>query len=65
MSDVGFVGFLDDKRRINVAVTRARRHIAIVCNTVTVANDPTIKSLIEYGQQMGMVRSALEYEQGK
>ncbi len=29
----GNLGFLKDDRRLNVAVTRARRHVALICNS--------------------------------
>jgi hypothetical protein len=32
----GILGFLRDRRRINVAVTRAKRHLALVCDSDTV-----------------------------
>jgi len=41
------VGFLADYRRLNVAVTRARRHVALVCDPQTVAADGVIASLLE------------------
>ena len=42
------VGFLDDDRRLNVAVTRARRHLAVVCDPETVASSPTAASLLDH-----------------
>ncbi|GFS16911.1 DNA-binding protein SMUBP-2 [Elysia marginata] len=54
----GEVGFLSEKRRINVAVTRARRHLAVICDSDTVCNDPFIASLINYMTDRGDVLSA-------
>ncbi|KAM6937427.1 DNA-binding protein SMUBP-2 [Xenentodon cancila] len=57
----GEVGFLAEDRRINVAVTRARRHIAVVCDTQTVQNHAFLKSLISHMTEFGEVRTAFEY----
>lgn len=62
-SIVGEVGFLAEDRRINVAVTRARRHIAVVCDTQTVQNHPFLKSLVRHMTEFGEVRTAFEYIQ--
>ncbi|CAF3385123.1 unnamed protein product [Rotaria socialis] len=56
----GEVGFLSDSRRINVAITRARRHLCIICNVQTVTHDPFIKRLINYMLENAQVRSAFE-----
>ncbi|CAL1546219.1 unnamed protein product [Lymnaea stagnalis] len=62
----GEVGFLAEKRRINVAVTRARRHLTVVCDTETVSHDPFIKSLVDYMTGKGEVLSAHQYiQEGK
>uniref|UniRef100_A0A8C6L566 DNA-binding protein SMUBP-2 n=1 Tax=Nothobranchius furzeri TaxID=105023 RepID=A0A8C6L566_NOTFU len=57
----GEVGFLAENRRINVAVTRARRHIAVVCDTQTVQNHAFLKSLISHMTEFGETRTAFEY----
>jgi len=54
------IGFLRDNRRLNVAVTRAKRHCCIVCDTETVSQSPFVKGLIEWVEQHGEQRSALE-----
>jgi ATP-dependent RNA/DNA helicase IGHMBP2 len=61
-NEVGEVGFLADNRRMNVAVTRARRHCALVCDSETVSRDPFLKGLIEYFEQHGDIASAEGYE---
>lgn len=61
-NDRGEVGFLADNRRMNVAVTRARRHCCLVCDTDTVSKDPFLKRLVEYFEQHGEYVSAEGYE---
>ncbi|XP_055802390.1 uncharacterized protein LOC129871491 isoform X2 [Solanum dulcamara] len=55
------VGFLSDRRRMNVAVTRARRQCCLVCDTETVSGDKFLKGLIEYFEEHGEYLSASEY----
>ncbi|PON32046.1 Helicase SMUBP-2/Hcs1-like [Parasponia andersonii] len=55
------VGFLSDRRRMNVAVTRARRQCCLVCDTETVSSDGFLKRLIEYFEEHGEYSSASEY----
>ncbi|XP_048774514.1 DNA-binding protein SMUBP-2-like [Ostrea edulis] len=57
----GEVGFLAEKRRINVAVTRARRHLMVVCDSETVGHDTFLKSLVDYMSSHGVVRTAQEF----
>jgi superfamily I DNA and/or RNA helicase len=47
-----------------VAITRARRHLCIICNVQTVSHDPFIKRLIDYMLENGQVRSAFELVDG-
>ncbi|KAK9157815.1 hypothetical protein Scep_004389 [Stephania cephalantha] len=47
------VGFLSDQRRMNVAVTRARRQCCLICDTETVSSDSFLKRLIEYFEEHG------------
>ncbi|KAL8492804.1 hypothetical protein ACS0TY_024120 [Phlomoides rotata] len=56
------VGFLSDRRRMNVAVTRARRQCCIICDTETVSGDKFLKRLVEYFEEHGEYLSASEYD---
>jgi len=57
----GEVGFLGETRRLNVAVTRARRHLAVICDSETVKNDKFLGEFVEYLEKEGEVRSASMY----
>lgn len=46
-----------------MAVTRARRHLAVVCDTQTVQTHAFLKSLINHMTEYGEVRTAFEYLQ--
>ncbi|GFH15464.1 R3H domain-containing protein, partial [Haematococcus lacustris] len=56
----GEIGFLADKRRMNVAVTRARRHCALVCDSETLSHDPFLHGLVQYFEERGEYASAAE-----
>ncbi|XP_044468454.1 DNA-binding protein SMUBP-2 isoform X2 [Mangifera indica] len=55
------VGFLSDRRRMNVAVTRARRQCCLVCDTDTVTSDGFLNRLVEYFEENGEYLSGSEY----
>ena len=46
---------------MNVAVTRARRHLTIVGDSSTVSRDPFLSSLVEYVSAHGEIWSAEQY----
>ena len=51
-------------RRTNVAMTRARRHLALIGDSSTVSREPFINGMISYCQEHGEVCSAHDYING-
>jgi ATP-dependent RNA/DNA helicase IGHMBP2 len=52
------VGFLADSRRLNVAITRARRQVFIIGDSETICADPVLKSLFDYACNSALLISA-------
>lgn len=55
------IGFLKDYRRMNVAMTRARRQLVIIGDSATIGNDPFYTEMLEYCEVFGQYRTAWEY----
>ena len=55
------VGFLSDYRRLNVAVTRAKKQVFIVGNSETISADFVLKSLFDYACENGERLSAATF----
>ena len=47
-NEYGQIGFLKDLRRLNVAITRAKRKLIIIGNSNTLKSDPTYERLINF-----------------
>ena len=57
----GSIGFLRDDRRLNVAITRSRRHCCIIGDSDTVRQSPFIRTLLEWVDDHGERLSAWNY----
>ena len=56
------IGFLKDYRRMNVAVTRAKRFVGLIGDSETIKNDQFLHEMITYFTSNGEVKMALEYK---
>ncbi len=54
----GEIGFLSDIRRMNVAMTRARKKLVIVGDSATLAKSPFYKNFIDYAEKIDGYESA-------
>lgn len=50
----GVVGFLSDQRRLNVAITRAKRGLVVVGDPQTLRFDPTWRSWLDWAEERGL-----------
>lgn len=51
----GNIGFLSDLRRLNVAITRAKRKLIIIGNKDTLMSNPTYERLIEFVESENLI----------
>jgi superfamily I DNA and/or RNA helicase len=59
------IGFLADYRRINVAMTRAKKKLLIIGDSSTLCKDPFFEALFSYVQKNGAVTSMPDDEYNK
>jgi superfamily I DNA and/or RNA helicase len=58
------IGFLAELRRMNVAITRAKRHLFVVGDSATLAGHPYYQRFLAHVQAQGGYRSAWEWQDG-
>lgn len=52
-NNVDAIGFLGDHKRLNVAITRAKKHLALICDTETVTVHQQIREFLQYIKKNG------------
>ena len=62
-NETGEVGFLSDVRRMNVAMTRARRLLIVIGDSATIGRHPFYSRFLDYADACGAHRSAYEWPQ--
>lgn len=62
---VGNIGFLSNTRRMNVAMTRARKKLVIIGDSVTLSNLAFYSEFIDYAEQNNAYYSAWDFEYGQ
>lgn len=57
----GEIGFLKDYRRMNVAMTRARKKLVVIGDSATIGQDKFYEAFLTYVEEHGSYRSAWEF----
>ncbi len=60
-NDNGEIGFLSDTRRMNVALTRAKKKLVIIGDSATIGAHPFYKDFIDYAGSIGAHHTAWEF----
>jgi superfamily I DNA and/or RNA helicase len=55
------IGFLADYRRMNVAITRAKKYLVVIGDSATIGNDPFFAGFLNYVEKHGLYQTAWEY----
>ena len=59
-NDTGEIGFLSDLRRMNVAMTRAKKKLIIIGDSATLASNEFFNNFLSYTEESGTYQSAFE-----
>jgi len=60
-NEKGEIGFLSDVRRMNVAMTRARKKLIAIGDSATICSDNFYNEFVQYTTNKGFYKSAFEY----
>lgn len=60
-NEQGEIGFLADTRRMNVALTRAKRKLIVLGDSATIGNNAFYQSFLDYVQGQGAYHSVYEF----
>jgi superfamily I DNA and/or RNA helicase len=61
-NEKGQIGFLADTRRMNVALTRARKKLVVIGDSATLGQHSFYQSFLDYIEKIGAYRSAWEFQ---
>src|SRR5690606_28166849 len=57
----GEIGFLADTRRMNVALTRAKRKLMVIGDSSTLSNNSFYQSFLDYVDERNLYKSVYEF----
>jgi superfamily I DNA and/or RNA helicase len=60
-NEKGYIGFLSDTRRMNVAMTRARKKLVVFGDSATIGRHEFYERFLDYVHEIGAYRSAFEF----
>ncbi|MGB1031791.1 MAG: AAA domain-containing protein, partial [Flavobacteriales bacterium] len=60
-NEAGNIGFLKDRRRMNVAMTRAKKKLIIIGDSATIGNDSFYNAFLDYIESINAYHSAWEW----
>jgi ATP-dependent RNA/DNA helicase IGHMBP2 len=59
-NETGEIGFLNDHRRMNVALTRAKKKLVVIGDSATLSYHQFYKDFLDYAEKIGAYKSAWE-----
>jgi predicted DNA helicase len=60
-NDRGEIGFLSDTRRMNVALTRAKKKMVVIGDSATISSNEFYEKFVSFTQENGYYKSAWEF----